>query len=199
MPTGYTADLMEKGQTFKEFIMRCARNFGACIMMRDEPFDAPIPEEFKPSDYHPKEFDKAQKELERLLAMNNEEKVQFGIDERAKEVDRYSAWLLKEEEQNRRLKAMRRSVQDWEPPTSDHKGLKEFMLDQIRISMNDTNYIKEQLNIANAKAPVSYYADAVGNAERDILYHKEEHGKEIERTEGRNRWIRQLRESLAKK
>ena len=54
MPTGYTATLMEKGQTFQEFIMGCARAFGALIEMRDSPNDAPIPDKFEPSDYHAK-------------------------------------------------------------------------------------------------------------------------------------------------
>ena len=51
MPTGYTAKIAD-GQTFEEFILSCARAFGALVEMRDEPADAPIPEEFKPSAYH---------------------------------------------------------------------------------------------------------------------------------------------------
>jgi hypothetical protein len=56
MPTGYTAKLMEEGQSFPEFAMRCARNFGALIMMRDESLDVPIPEQFEPSDYYRKKL-----------------------------------------------------------------------------------------------------------------------------------------------
>jgi hypothetical protein len=36
MPTGYTEKLMEKGQTFQQFALLCARNFGALVMMRDD-------------------------------------------------------------------------------------------------------------------------------------------------------------------
>ena len=49
MPTGYTSKIYEgkENVTGKSFIMDCARGFGACISMRDESSDTPIPEEFK--------------------------------------------------------------------------------------------------------------------------------------------------------
>ena len=38
MPTGYTLDLYNgKDITFEEFVLKCARAFGALIDMRDEP------------------------------------------------------------------------------------------------------------------------------------------------------------------
>lgn len=54
--------------TFPEFAMRCARNFGALIMMRDEPLDAPIPEKFEPSGYYKKEYEKAKAAYEDFIA-----------------------------------------------------------------------------------------------------------------------------------
>lgn len=50
MPTGYTHKIKD-GMTFKEYALRCARNFGALMDMRDDPMDAPIPI-FTPSGYH---------------------------------------------------------------------------------------------------------------------------------------------------
>ena len=44
---------MNEGQDFKSFAMTCARAMGACVTIRDEPFDAPIPT-IKPSDYNAK-------------------------------------------------------------------------------------------------------------------------------------------------
>lgn len=64
MPTGYTAKLHNgEEQTFPEFVMSCARAFGALITMRDDPADAEIPDEFKPSDYHVRELEKARERL----------------------------------------------------------------------------------------------------------------------------------------
>lgn len=198
MPTGYTADLMEHGQSFNDFVLGCARAFGALIMMRDEPSDAPIPEKFEPSDYSTRKIAEAKAELSRLQLMSADERIAFGVEARDEEVARYNEWLLRQTEQNRRLVDMERKVKAWTPPSDDHKQFKHFMLEQIRISKNDLEYIQRNLDEAYHKAPVSYYSEAVMKAERDIDYHAEEHAKELERTEGRNRWIRQLRESLAK-
>ncbi len=62
MPTGYTADIA-KGITFQQYAWSCARAFGALVMMRDEPSDAPIPEAFTPSDYHVKALAEARAKL----------------------------------------------------------------------------------------------------------------------------------------
>ena len=74
MPTGYTAAIKD-GISFNEYALSCARAFGALIMMRDEPADAPIPDEFKPSDYHFKKIEEAKAELARLRAMSPDEAV----------------------------------------------------------------------------------------------------------------------------
>jgi len=45
MPTGYTCQVQDGMITeFKEFALLCARNFGACITLRDEPLSPDIPE-----------------------------------------------------------------------------------------------------------------------------------------------------------
>jgi len=86
MPTGYTAKLMESGQTFQDFVMQCARAFGACVMMRDDPMDAPIPERFEPSDYNVKRLAEAKAELVKLQAMTNDEKIAFGESKKAESI-----------------------------------------------------------------------------------------------------------------
>ena len=44
MPTGYTYDLYDgKDIEFPDFVMKCARAFGALIEIRDDPMDAAIP------------------------------------------------------------------------------------------------------------------------------------------------------------
>ena len=66
MPTGYT-DLINNGCTFNEFVMGCARAFGATIDMRDEPLGAEIPEKFELSDYHSAKIDEAKRETKEFL------------------------------------------------------------------------------------------------------------------------------------
>lgn len=62
MPTGYTAAIAD-GIDFKTYALSCARAFGALVEMRDEPANAPIPEEFKPSSYYVTSLASAREEV----------------------------------------------------------------------------------------------------------------------------------------
>jgi hypothetical protein len=79
MPTGYTAKLVESGQTFEEFVLTCARAFGALIELRDEPLDAPIPETLEPHSYYAEAVVEAKKRLTNLLDMPEEEREKLGL------------------------------------------------------------------------------------------------------------------------
>src|SRR5665213_2401224 len=69
MPTGYTSKLYEgKDQSFNEFVMRCARAFGALITMRDDPSDAPIPDEFTADSYYSERIATTTRELAEVSA-----------------------------------------------------------------------------------------------------------------------------------
>ena len=196
MPTGYTATLMENGQTFQEFIMGCARAFGALIEMRDSPNDAPIPDKFEPSDYHAKRIIEAREKLVTLKAMTDTEKEVFGQAKKDTDIKRIEQWLEKDSAQNKRLEDMTSQVKAWKPPTKDHQGLKDFMLQQISISKNDVDYIQASLAEATEKPVTAYYVAAVSEAARGIKYHTEENAKEIERVNGRTKWVQQLRASI---
>lgn len=56
MPTGLTNPIYEGREnfTFEDFAMRCARNFGAFVDLRDEPLDMEIDidKHFQPSGYY---------------------------------------------------------------------------------------------------------------------------------------------------
>lgn len=196
MPTGYTAKLMESGQTFQEFIMGCARAFGALVQMRDDPYDTPVPEKFEPSDYHVKRLIESREKLARLKAMTDTERQEFGEAEKTADILRIEKWLEKDLAENDRLVAMEEQVKAWQPPTSDHKGLKDFMLQQIEVSRNNVDYIRESLKSANAKPALAYYIAAVSDASHAINYNTEGNAKEIERAAVRSEWVRQLRLSI---
>jgi len=196
MPTGYTEKLMKSGQTFPEFIMGCARAFGALIEMRDSPNDAPIPDKFEPSDYNAKRLIESREELAKFKAMSGEERAAFGETAKAEDVARKQGYLEKAIVENNRLEDMAAQVRAWTPPTKDHQGLKDFMLQQIDVSKNGVDYLEESLAEAQAKPASAYYVEAVSSAARGIKYHTEENAKEIERVNGRTEWVQQLRASI---
>ncbi len=194
MPTGYTAELMEKGETFKAFIMRCARFF--IVTMRDDSMDTPIPKKFEPSDYYAKQIEESKEELIKLQAMNDEEKLIFGKAEKDADIKQKEERLAKEQAENKRLMDMEAQIKAWIPPTLEHKGLRDFMLDQIKISKHDLTYVNKYLMEAKEKSTLAYYIVALSESVRNIQYYTEENVKENERINGRNEWIRKLRESI---
>lgn len=196
MPTGYTHKLMESGQTFPDFVMSCARAFGALIEARDAPSDAPIPEKFEPSNYSVKALAKAERDLSRLSRMNANQRLAFGHRAKRKAVATRKKWAEQHRKEDERLEAMERAVKAWTPPSPDHVGLRDFMLEQIKISKNGADYWTGLTAQQEAKEPMQFFTDALAEAARRIGYYREEIAKEKERVDGRNRWVKQLRASL---
>jgi hypothetical protein len=196
MPTGYTAKLCEQEVPFEEFVMTCARAMGACVMMRDEPLDAPIPESFSESDYHTEQLEQSRAKLKALLEMNDLEVAVFGNEQKVAAITYAEKSLAKAQAQNKRLREMLAKVDAWEPPTQDHKGLKKFMQEQLTISMDNESYDVEALQKAKDKTPQQFHDEAVESARWSVGYHVKEKAADAQRNQGRTDWVQQLRASL---
>lgn len=135
MPTGYTANVCDgKVTEFSDFAMQCARAFGALITMRDDPSDAPIPEEFKPSTYSADRYSEAKEKLRELRALTPEQVEVRALCAYEEAVARVKQRNDADFRQNDRIDAMLAKVAAWTPPTSDHVEMKNFMAEQLRIS-----------------------------------------------------------------
>lgn len=196
MPTGYTAAIVDgKITEFPDFALSCARAFGALIMMRDDPADAPIPEEFKPSDYSEKRLAESRARLAEIQAMTVEQvetAAQSAYDEVLASHNKYEA---QEELAEQRLEAMLEKVTAWSPPTAEHVGLKDFMIEQINVSRRGTYRSKPPEQMTGA----DWQRAQIETLHKDIAYHAGEQAKEIERARGRTEWVKVLRASLSPK
>lgn len=197
MPTGYTAAVADgKIVKFADFAMACARAFGACITMRDDPAEAAIPDEFLPCDYNLKALREAETELVRLCGLSEDQKQMEAASTSAK---RLKSWQDRETDKSTRktrYKAMLAEASAWEPPTTEHVELRSFMIQQLRDS------IKWDCTPSNQPAPMSaaeWYDAALAEAQGAIARHSGEHAKEVERARSRTKWIADLRASLASK
>lgn len=197
MPTGYTADVGDgKVTDFKTFALRCARNFGATIMQRDERMEV-LPELRKESKYYAESVEKAQARIAELAVMSP--------SHADKEADRAYQTALqtnaKYSEERRvtreRYEAMLAEVVLWEPPSRDHIGLKTFMEQQLNESIKfDTDYEPDKpLRLA----PSEWLADEKKKAQRDLAYATKFLAEERERVANANEWITTLYESLGEK
>jgi len=199
MPTGYTAKLCKEEQGFDEFVLRCARAFGALVTMREEPFDAEIPERFETSDYYDKQLEKAKAEYERVRKMSMATAKVQAETKLDTETDSAKKRIAETLEIRERLLRMRKKVEGWNPPTAEHVELRKFMLQQLDDTIKhdgDASYYYRKLDSNHEVIPEEYIRDKLTELKRDIDYYREERQKEIDRINGRNEWIRQLRESI---
>lgn len=191
MPTGYTADVCDGKLTdFKAFAFRCAHNFGA------EGMDSPIPE-FKPSPYHTEGLEKARLEVARLKALTRDEAEAEARAAFRKAMDAHHKHVEEQQATKGRLLAMRAQVADWQPPTSDHQGLKDFMIEQIdetiRFDCSPSTYYLEK---CTPKGGEVWRRERIDEQERSIEYHTKQNAEDVARVAQRNKWVADLRKSL---
>jgi hypothetical protein len=193
MPTGYTAAIAD-GITFREFALTCARQFGACVTLRDEPMGGEhIPEKFEESDYSKKAMAAAILRVAELEAMSEGEIEAAAAAHNAKAEAEFYRRKQQNDDLLAKYKAMLAEVEAWAPPTKDHVGMKDFMRQQIAESIKfDCYKIERPIPVA----PLRWHSDAISAARNSVNYYTEEVRKERERVAGRNGWIAALRESL---
>jgi hypothetical protein len=193
MPTGYTHKIKE-GQTFNEFVLSCARAMGALVMMRDEPMDTPIPDEFPPSDYSAKQLKEYQGRLTILKAMPIAVAGLKAREEYDKAVNERERDIKENADLKNKYNAMLAKVEQWKPPTADHVEFKHFMMQQIKSSIEfDCHDYKEKVVLLTGE---KWLAKEINECLWSINYHTEENNKEIERSNSRTEWIKALKKSL---
>lgn len=203
MPTGYTAHI-EDGEitTGKEFLRLCTRAFGIAIDVKDEPLSTPTPSSFEPSPFYKESYDRALKKLEEVNKMTfDEAKIQMRADYE-KRISDYKAYAERETAMNEKYTKVRKEVEKWIPPTSEHEGLKKFALEQIDMSMTKQKYINEYLEKSKEEfndsdeAVQNYINDIVDYYQRDAERSYKSWQEELERTRSKNEWMTKFLESL---
>lgn len=196
MPTGYTCKVQDGSVVeLKDYILDCARQFGALVHMREDGKYAEIRYR-EVSDYHLKELNKAYARLEEVKKMTDEE-VQNKIDQDYKDnIESMDRILKNKKDSEKKYSAMIDKVYGWEPPTENHKDLKEFAIKQLQDSLKwdcDCTYLEQKIR----KETVSEYREGmIKYCLRDIEYHSSSYKKELESVEEANKWIDDLINSL---
>lgn len=197
MPTGLTAAVGDGTMTeFSAFAMRCARQFGALIMMRDEPMDAPIPDEFQPSDFYRRREADARAEYQRLSLLTPDEiraEHRAAFDTAIHDRDR---WDRDRQHVVDRYTEMLAKVRAWNPPTPDHDGLKRLMIEQLEESIEVDGPVDRKYLPKIEADCTKWHADRVAQARADVERGAEEYAKDVKRARERTAWVRALRNSL---
>ncbi|AGS81058.1 hypothetical protein [Caulobacter phage Cr30] len=198
MPTGYTASVQDGTVTdFREFAFKCLRGLGVTITMRDEPWNAEIPEQFEPSDHHLKELAKAKKNLTEFLSKTIQELQEQQKTEYENSVKAYQKTLETQELYRNRYQTMLAKVEAWQvPETSEIQGAKKFMREQLQSSIDfDCGYS----DYGNPQEELSF-SDWIESKRKSlewrVQYHEKEYANEIERTNARNAFLKEFRELI---
>ena len=181
------------GITFFQFVKRCARAFGAFVHMRDDALDNNIPIE-KVSTYHKDEMERAAKNLEKATSLTAKEAEKLA----AKSYEDQVSHNIKMEKEGRdlslRYSDMILSVRGWKAPTSQHEGLKKFMLEQLESGLK---YDCDHEGGKPTRLTGSQYREKLmEEAARMLEYHSKEWKEQVKLNNERNEWIKQLLDSL---
>ena len=195
MPTGYTADVKDgKITEFRDFALQCARAFGACIEMRDDPLSTPIPDEFKADNYHANRVVETMAELKRVESMSSVDVAAECEREYEEAAKRHRESVERTTETRNHYNAMLAKVVEWEPPSPAHVELKQFMIQQLTESRQ---FDCIESDPPKREAPADWRQRKMRRLTADLEYHATGDREEHERAASRTLWVRQLRESLA--
>jgi len=193
MPTGYTSKLYDgKDQSVRDFILTCARAFGATIMQRDD--DPNDPPKLREASTHEAEMAaKYSTELAEVQAWTNGEADEAAAANYAKEFAAWQESQVKSQALRARYLGMLTKIERWTAPTPEHVGLKKFMVEQLRESI--------KFDCDDRPAPIGmtgheYRAERITFLTRMAASYEKYAREETERVDSANSWIAALYESL---
>lgn len=134
MPTGYTSPIYDgEPMTGHEFILRCARAFGAVGMeMRDMSLNVPVTSFVRSTQHEEQEVVRAQAQLDEVNAMSVVDAASRAQREFDDAIKRYGESVANAEVMRARYQVVVDQVEAWTPPTPEHEDVKKFALEQLQ-------------------------------------------------------------------
>ena len=212
MPTGYTSFIEDgKVKTAKQFLHLCLRNFGVCIMMRDDSLELKddYAENLKKSyqgdiDYHKKKLEDARKELDRIQQMSEEELCTQYIKDTTRDIEYYMKHNNQRNSNLVEYSRIREGIMNWDCGEK-FKPIKDFALNQIDISMDKSDYYEEELKKCGEptregflKVKDKYTKKVTDHAKWEVNYHTEELENAIKRRDDNLKFYSEFKEELKK-
>lgn len=195
MATGYTYPVRDgKVTSFAEFALECARGMGAAIHQRD---DGPGPiTEMPVDDFEQRHAEKARANLAAALDRTPTEWAELQAQRHAAAEKALADAAIEQAQIRERYEAMLLQVLAWKPPTDEHIGLKNFMVEQLEQSIRfDCPDARSEV-VPPMLDPAVYAAREIDHA-RDQHDRAEQDARQArERVAAQRAWVRNLRESL---
>lgn len=205
MPTGYTAQIEDgKITNAKDFLLLCTRAFGVAIDLKDEPLSMPTPMEFEPDEYYKINLQRREQELEELKQMTIDEFIEREKHSIQSDAEFAREHIKEMESANKRYLRIREVISKWNPPTTSHKGLKDFALEQIDKSVYDEwDFSMAEKRIVHSDAVRSQeewndlFNEYIKAAEEDVQRAKEHYDYAVEAAKWNTSYMKTLLESIS--
>jgi hypothetical protein len=203
MTTGYTAGIIDgTTKTFQDFAKQCVRAFGAAIHMKEDD----MKEEYKPrtpDDYYTKALQKSKEDLERAENLTDGELVEMRKTELEKTRAHYVKTIAERKVAVKRIKEFLVKAEEFEPPTEEHVGIKEFMIEQLNTTLDfDGNFefseqelTKTEMELQNIDANAVRFG-LIEDAKRSIEYNLKKHQENIKSCADSNKWVERFLEAI---
>ena len=195
MPTGYTAGVADGTITdFKEYALQCARAFGACIGLRDDPLTSKIPE-FEPSDYYTKRLSELETELNMFMGAGPAERRSLYEAEQVERMKQKELRLDNKREERARYESMLAKAKAFKYTSPYHDSYTKIIVEQLEQSIDfdcDTSYYDDQTIPSFNKWQDEKLQELISSIKRA----KDSVKYEQKRTDSRNKWVKQLKEVL---
>jgi hypothetical protein len=205
MPTGYTSGILDgEIKSFPDFAKLCMRAFGATIHMRDEDLGVRwIPRTIEQNDYNLKNIERCKDSLNRLLTTKDSELVSDEKKSLEKRIRYHKKKVREIKKVRKNLDAFLEEANSYTPPTEDHHGIKEFMINQIQMTIDHDGswkYHDEQIDLLTTRLlnidPAILRIQETERIEKELAYHQKQLDEEKERCEKANGWVESFLKSL---
>jgi hypothetical protein len=160
-------------------------------MQRDDPADVKpkiMPEE----SYHTEK-------LKNLGEFKKPTKAQFESYVKETIAD-YEKSIKEKNELKKRYSDILENAKNWQPPTKEHERLKAFMIEQLTDSRSfdcgGLDYYEHEIKVVSAMTYKDYVTKKLTEHNRSIERHKEYEARDINNIKQRNKWIKDLYDSL---
>lgn len=190
MPTGYTSPLYDAEMSFEDFVIHVASN------ITQGSFSGKLSKVSLDLGGTKAKLEEAKANLTRIQNMTEEELEQAALEEfeetraRQREHEKSVAAL------KTRYESMLEQVKTWQPPTPDHQGLKDLMLEQLQTSLEfDTSCVVQDRQ-ERPKTAKQYRQEQIQSIQDHIASLVRSMEKQRKRVRTHNEWVEALANDL---
>lgn len=190
MPTGYTADVVDgKVTSFEEYAKQCMRAF--VMHMRDDSWDRPYyPRQV--NDYYEREAKNLEKEIAKLEKTDEKELWALECKRMESDIKGTKKIIADAKKETERINAMLKKAEAFVPPTEEHVYIKQFMIEQLKISMHEGDYweerIKENQRRLKGKMPKGFKKELIKDKQESLERAKRRYAEEVASCKKCNDW-----------